>query len=95
MLSPNEWDWVGMTGFFYAGLTVLLILFMFFMLPETRNRSFAELDVLFENKVSARKFHKTNVDQFSGHSTEIRLDDGSDAASGDEKIAGPARKEAV
>ncbi|KAF2031106.1 MFS alpha-glucoside transporter-like protein [Setomelanomma holmii] len=51
MLSPNEWNWAGMTGFFYAGLTILLILFMFFMLPETKGRTFAELDVLFENKV--------------------------------------------
>jgi SP family general alpha glucoside:H+ symporter-like MFS transporter len=84
-----------MTGFFYAGLTILLILFMWFMLPETRDRSFAELDVLFENKVSARKFHKTSVDQFSGHSTEIQLDDSSETASGDEKAAGPLRKEQV
>jgi SP family general alpha glucoside:H+ symporter-like MFS transporter len=95
MLSPNEWDWAGMTGFFYAGLTVLLILFMYFMLPETSDRSFAELDVLFENKVSARKFHKTNVDQFSGHSTMIQADDSSDAASVGEKSVGPVRKENV
>ncbi|KAF2627819.1 MFS general substrate transporter [Macroventuria anomochaeta] len=33
MLSPTEWDWAGMTGFFYAGLTALLIAFMWFMLP--------------------------------------------------------------
>lgn len=92
MLSPTEWDWAGMTGFFYAGLTVLLILFMFFMLPETRNRSFAELDVLFENKVSARKFHKTDVDQFVGHSS---VEDTSDVASGDEKVDRTVRKEQV
>lgn len=84
-----------MTGFFYAGLTVLLIIFMYIMLPETRNRSFAELDVLFENKVSARKFHKTNVDQFSGHSTDIKVDDSSDTGSGDEKIGDALRKENV
>jgi SP family general alpha glucoside:H+ symporter-like MFS transporter len=95
MLSPNEWDWAGMAGFFFAGLTVLLIVFMFFMLPETRNRSFAELDVLFENKVSARKFHKTNVDQFSGRSTVIEGDDISDGASGDEKTGGVMRREQV
>ena len=92
MLSPTEWNWAGMTGFFYAGLTVLLIIFMYFMLPETRNRSFAELDVLFENKVSARKFHKTNVDQFAGSSS---VDDSSDVASGDEKVNKTVRKEQV
>jgi SP family general alpha glucoside:H+ symporter-like MFS transporter len=94
MLSPNEWNWAGMTGFFFAGLSVLLILFMFFMLPETRNRSFAELDILFENKVSARKFHKTNVDQFSGRSTAIEVSDVSDSASGNEKT-GVVRREQV
>ncbi|KAH6331258.1 hypothetical protein HBI38_019730 [Parastagonospora nodorum] len=73
MLSPNEWNWAGMTGFFYAGLTVLLILFMYFMLPETRNRSFAELDVLFENNVSARQFHRIDVDQFA-FQHEVKVD---------------------
>lgn len=95
MLSPNEWNWAGMTGFFYAGLTVLLILFMFFMLPETANRSFAELDVLFEKKVSARKFHKTNVDQFSGQNTVVRADDSSDSASAGEKSVQQVRREDV
>ena len=44
MLSPTDWNWAGMTGFFYAGLTALLIVFMWFMLPETKDRTFAELD---------------------------------------------------
>lgn len=83
-----------MTGFFYAGLTAILFLFMFFMLPETNNRTFAELDVLFENRVSARRFHKTHVDQFSGHNTEIRTVD-SDAGSGSDEKDGPTRKEEV
>jgi SP family general alpha glucoside:H+ symporter-like MFS transporter len=62
-----------MTGFFYAGLTMFLILFMYWMLPETRNRSFAELHVLFENNVSARQFHKINVDQFA-FQHEVKVD---------------------
>lgn len=94
MLSPNEWNWAGMTGFFYAGLTALLIAFMWFMLPETKDRTFAELDVLFENKVSARKFAKTNVDQFSGHTTAIRVDS-SDASSSDGEKPGALRREEV
>ena len=93
MLSPTEWNWAGMTGFFYAGLTILLILFMWFCLPETRNRTFAELDVLFENKVSARKFAKTNVDQFSGHTTAIQMD--SDGSSLDGEKSAELRREVV
>jgi MFS transporter, SP family, general alpha glucoside:H+ symporter len=63
-----------MTGFPYAGLAAGLAVFMFFMLPETKGRTYAELDILFENRVSARKFHKTSVDSFAGHNTELRFD---------------------
>lgn len=87
-----------MTGFFYAGLTALLAVFMFFMLPECKGRTYAELDVLFENKVSARKFHKINVDQFSGHSTEIRVEDdrsSTDTVTGEQEKAVAGRKEEV
>ena len=94
MLSPTDWDWAGMTGFFFAGITFVLAIFMYFMLPECKGRTYAELDVLFENKVSARKFHKTNVDQFAGHNTEIREDNSGDAPSGNEK-PGFSRKEPV
>lgn len=33
-------------------------------MPEPRGRSFAELDVLFEKGVSARKFASTEIDVF-------------------------------
>lgn len=49
---------------------------MYFMLPECKGRTYAELDVLFENKVSARHFHKVDVDQFSGDNVEVRYDNG-------------------
>jgi SP family general alpha glucoside:H+ symporter-like MFS transporter len=92
MLSSNKWNCAGMTGLFFAGLSVLLILSMFFMLPETRYRAFAELDILFKNKVSAGNFHKTNVDQLSGRSTAVEFSDVSESASGDEKT-GSVRRE--
>ena len=94
MLSPTDWNWAGMTDFFFAGITLVLAVFIYFMLPECKGRSYAELDVLFENKVSARKFHKTNVDEFAGHNTEIREDNSGDTPSDDEK-PGSYRKEQV
>ena len=33
-------------------------------MPEPRGRTFAELDVLFEKRISARKFASTEVDVF-------------------------------
>jgi SP family general alpha glucoside:H+ symporter-like MFS transporter len=93
MLSPTDWNWAGMTGFFYAGLTALLIIFMWFMLPETKDRTFAELGMLFENKVPARRFAKTNVDQFSGHSMAITVE--RDGSSSDGEKPDILRKEVV
>lgn len=39
-------------------------MYTFFRLPEPNGRSFAELDVLFEKRISARKFASTEVDVF-------------------------------
>jgi SP family general alpha glucoside:H+ symporter-like MFS transporter len=93
MLSPTDWNWAGTTGFFYAGLTALLIIFMWFMLPETKARTFAELDMLFENKVPARRFAKTNVDQFSGRNMAITTE--RDGSSSDGEKPDDFRKEVV
>lgn len=40
------------------------MIYTYFRVPEPRGRSFAELDVLFEHEVSARKFESTEVDVF-------------------------------
>lgn len=39
------------------------------------DRSFAELDLLFEQQVSARKFASTDVDVFAEHVDEAVLQD--------------------
>jgi SP family general alpha glucoside:H+ symporter-like MFS transporter len=38
--------------------------YTYFRVPEPSGRTFAELDVLFERKVSARKFKTAQVDAF-------------------------------
>ncbi|GIJ88745.1 hypothetical protein Asppvi_007672 [Aspergillus pseudoviridinutans] len=64
MLNPTAWDWGNYTGFFWGGICFLCIIYTYFRVPEPRGRSFAELDLLFERKVSARKFSSTQVDVF-------------------------------
>lgn len=64
MLNPSAWNWGNYTGFFWAGLCFFCIVYTYFRVPEPRGRSFAELDVLFERRVSARKFAETEVDVF-------------------------------
>ncbi|ERS98354.1 uncharacterized protein SPSK_06142 [Sporothrix schenckii 1099-18] len=65
MLNPSAWNWQNYAGFFWAGICFLCIIYTYFRVPEPTGRSFAELDVLFEQGVSARKFTTTEVDVFS------------------------------
>jgi SP family general alpha glucoside:H+ symporter-like MFS transporter len=62
MLSPLAWNWGKKAGFFWAGACVLSAAWTFFRLPEPKDRTYAELDILFEERVSARKFRTTVVD---------------------------------
>jgi SP family general alpha glucoside:H+ symporter-like MFS transporter len=64
MLNPTAWNWSNYTGFFWGGICFCCIVYTYFRLPEPRGRTFAELDVLFEKKISARKFASTKVDVF-------------------------------
>ncbi|CAK7244174.1 MAG: hypothetical protein STHCBS139747_005709 [Sporothrix thermara] len=65
MLNPGAWNWQNYAGFFWAGICFLCIIYTYFRVPEPTGRSFAELDVLFEQGVSARKFPTTQVDVYS------------------------------
>ncbi|KAF7999520.1 hypothetical protein HF325_006196 [Metschnikowia pulcherrima] len=71
MLNPTAWGWGAKTGFFWGGLAVLSSIWCWFEMPETKGRTFAELDMLFTQGVSARKFKHTEVDVFDvGHMME-------------------------
>jgi hypothetical protein len=62
-LTIAAWNWGAKSGLFYAGTNFLCLVWCFFRLPETKGRSFGEIDLLFENKVSARMFKYTKVDR--------------------------------
>lgn len=65
MLNAESWNWQGKTGFFWAGTSALVALWAFFRLPEPKDRTYEELDILFNKGVSARKFAKTEVDAYA------------------------------
>ena len=71
MLNPGAWNWGNYTGFFWGASCFLCIIYTYFRIPEPRGRTFAELDLLFERGVSARKFASTSVDVF-----EVGVDEG-------------------
>ncbi|GMG23427.1 unnamed protein product [Ambrosiozyma monospora] len=65
MLNPTAWNWKAKTGLFWAGFCCVCSAWAFFELPETKGKTFAELDKLFEDGVSARKFKSTEVETFN------------------------------
>lgn len=64
MLNPLAWNLMGRSGFVWFGSAALCTTWAYFRLPEPKGRTFAEMDVLFERKVSARKFASTKVELF-------------------------------
>ncbi|KAH7139480.1 general substrate transporter [Dendryphion nanum] len=65
-LSEVNWNWGAKTAYFWAGTCGIVVIWVYFRLPEPRNRTYGELDALFEQRVSARKFATTTVDPY-GH----------------------------
>ncbi|KAL5351025.1 hypothetical protein ACLOAV_004599 [Pseudogymnoascus australis] len=63
MMNPVEWNWKGKTAFFWGTGAALMTLWAFFRLPETKGRTYGELDLLFAKKISARKFRDTVVNE--------------------------------
>lgn len=63
MINPAQANMQGKLGFFFGGLAGLCLLWAFFRVPETKGRTYEELDILFHRKVPARKFKNYNLDE--------------------------------
>lgn len=75
MLNPTAWNWSNYAGFFWGGIAFLCLIYSYFRLPEPKGRTFAELDVLFERRIPARKFAETEVNVFHEAVEEKVMDD--------------------
>jgi SP family general alpha glucoside:H+ symporter-like MFS transporter len=64
-MNPTAWNASGKTGFFWGATALVAFLWAFFRLPEPKDRTYAELDILFATKVPARKFASTVVDAYA------------------------------
>ena len=60
-------------GFFFGGLSVACAVWTYFRLPETGGRTYEELDILFANKVAARKFAKYEVDAYEADGNKAKM----------------------
>ena len=67
MLSPTAWKWGAKSGFFLGGISCFCIAWTYFRLPEMKNRTYEELDLLFDRGVSARKFASTDVNAYEDY----------------------------
>lgn len=64
MLNPTAGDWKGKTGFFWGSFAFFFFIWTFFRLPETKGKTFEELDLLFAEHVGSRDFSKKRVDPY-------------------------------
>lgn len=62
MFNPDHANLGGKVGFIFGGLCFPCIAFSWYFIPETRNRSYEELDEMFAKKVPPRHFDKYQTD---------------------------------
>ncbi len=61
LFNPNEANLKGKAAFIFVFLGICCLFYVIFRLPELKNRSYEELDILFLRKVKARDFKKAVV----------------------------------
>ncbi|KAL2075054.1 hypothetical protein VTL71DRAFT_8834 [Oculimacula yallundae] len=69
-MNPTEWNLRGYTGFIWGSTAFLTFAWAYFRLPESRGRTFEEMDILFAEKISARKFKSTDLEVYQGRDVE-------------------------
>ncbi|KAF4124204.1 MFS transporter, SP family, solute carrier family 2 (facilitated glucose transporter), member 8 [Geosmithia morbida] len=60
-MNEDRGNWRGKIGFLFAGLSVFCVAYCYFFLPETKGRTFEELDIMFEKKISSRMFSRYQI----------------------------------
>jgi MFS transporter, SP family, general alpha glucoside:H+ symporter len=58
LINPGEANLKGKSMFLWSGISIVNTIWAYFRLPETRNRTYEEIDILFENGIAARKFSR-------------------------------------
>jgi MFS transporter, SP family, general alpha glucoside:H+ symporter len=56
MLNSDQANWRGKAGYLFGGISLVCCIWCWFRIPESRGRTFEELDIMFEKKIPARKF---------------------------------------
>lgn len=70
MMNPTAWNWKGRSGFFWLAFALLTAVWAWFRLPETKHRTFEELDLMFEANLSTRQFRQHVVSAYDSYKEE-------------------------
>jgi len=62
LLNPTGWNLAGKCGYVWGGTAAVCWVLAYFGLPELKDRSYRELDIMFNRKIAARKFKSTIID---------------------------------
>ncbi|KEY64577.1 hypothetical protein S7711_03639 [Stachybotrys chartarum IBT 7711] len=55
-INPDQLNWGGRIMFLFAGAEILILLTLWFVQPETKNRTYHDIDVMYAQGVPAQKF---------------------------------------
>ncbi|KAM0709214.1 hypothetical protein Q7P35_003251 [Cladosporium inversicolor] len=62
LINPDQANGRGKIGFFFGGLSLISLVWAWFRVPETKGRTYEELDVMFARGVKTREFKNYRVD---------------------------------
>lgn len=60
-VNPDQGNLGGKIGFVFGGILIFAVVFIFFMIPESKGRSYAEMDELWTQGIAPRKFASTQL----------------------------------
>ncbi|EEQ36049.1 putative maltose permease [Clavispora lusitaniae] len=61
LINPGNANLKGKTAFIWYGTALPTFIWSYYRLPETKDRTYEELDIMFERNVPARKFAKYDI----------------------------------
>ncbi|KAF2672091.1 general substrate transporter [Microthyrium microscopicum] len=62
MINPDEANMRGKIGFFFGGLSALSLIWSFLRVPETKGRTYEELDLMFSRNLKTREFKNYKIE---------------------------------
>jgi len=60
-INPDQGNMGGKIAFVFGGVLVFAVVFIYFFVPETKGRTYIEIDELWSRNVSPRKFAETQL----------------------------------